>query len=153
MKFFNYRIIFFTFLFLFISCSAAKNELIPTDNSGGYKIESKNNSNVPSGLINVFGKVIDIKTKKPISHTQLIIGCTKANTIENGKYSIIINDTEDLYVFLKAISVGYKTIETKFLNFTNNNFIKIDFYLVEDDRPFINCEGEIINKNNAKNKK
>ncbi|RMZ51631.1 hypothetical protein EB822_01495 [Flavobacteriaceae bacterium PRS1] len=132
-------------MFLLISCSTIKNELIPTDNIGGYKIELKQNSNIEPIEIHIFGKVIDVKTKEPISHTQLILGCFKAQTSGDGEYSFIFKSTKDTMLYLKAISVGYKTIETKFLNFTNNNYVKIDFYLTEDDRPIINCEGVVYN--------
>lgn len=141
MKPFNLIVIFFTYLFLIISCSTIKNELIPTNNIGGYKIELKNNSNIDSTEIHFFGKVIDVATEKPISNAQLTFGCLKYETSSNGEYSFRIKYSDDSTLYLKAITIGYKTIETKFLSFTNNNSIKINFYLAEDDRPFINCGG------------
>ncbi len=124
-----------------IGCSSIKNKLIPTDNKGGYKITIENNLNIDPTEIHFVGKVFDVSNREPIANAELVIGCLKIKTNLNGEYSfkIIKSDTEITYI--KGISVGYKTIETIFLNLKNNNFVKIDFYLTEDDRPFINCEG------------
>jgi len=71
----------------------------------------------------------------------LTIGCYKVQTLTDGKYSFKIKSSNytNTY-FVKAISLGYKTIETAFFPL-NKNSINIDFYLAEDERPFINCEG------------
>jgi hypothetical protein len=50
------------------------------------------------------------------------------------------NSSEVLY-YLKVSCIGYKTIETDFIDLTQKNKINIDFYLAEDDRPFYSCEG------------
>ena len=44
-----------------LSCSSIKNELIPTNNNGGYKmVSSKNDSNSSANEIYIFGNVFDV---------------------------------------------------------------------------------------------
>jgi len=43
-------------------------------------------------------------------------------------------------MFLKVITIGYRSIETDFFNFKKENNLKFEFYLTEDNRPIYNCE-------------
>ena len=134
------KIIVPTFLVLICcSCSSIKNGLIPTNNKGGYKIVYLDkNIEIDSDKIHVFGKVVDIKTNTPLSHSQILIGCLKFETTVNGEFSFKINKT-DIKQHLEISSIGYKKIVTEFLNLKDKNSLKIDFFLEEDDRPMIDC--------------
>jgi hypothetical protein len=137
-----YILLLFTYLLVLGGCSSIKKDLIPTSNKGGYKVNIiKEKSKINSDEVNIIGKVFDVKTGNPISNAELTIGCLKIQSSSQGEYSFKTENPKDDYFFIKVISVGYKTIETDFIDLTNKNQIKIDFYLAEDDRPFTNCEG------------
>ena len=129
------------FLFLLIGCSSTKESLTPTHNKGGYKIkavkfEPKNTD------LKISGTVYDVNGNKPLTHVELSIGCSKIQNSANGEYNFIIkNHLENNPLFIEAISIGYQTVRTNFISIVKKNNINIDFYLSEDDRPFINCEG------------
>lgn len=92
--------------------------------------------------LQITGKVYDIKNNEPLSNVRLSIGCIKIQNSSNGEYSFVIkSNLKDNLLFIEAISIGYKTIQTSLINIVDKNEINIDFYLSEDDRPFINCEG------------
>jgi hypothetical protein len=55
--------------------------------------------------------------------------------------------TSRIIFFIEVISVGYRTIETDCIDIYNKNEVKIDFYLAEDDRPFIYCPPDVEFKN------
>ncbi|SDS63742.1 carboxypeptidase-like regulatory domain-containing protein [Gramella sp. MAR_2010_147] len=113
-----------------------------TDNKGGYIFHLLDNDEYnENGKVEVFGQVVDIETKKPLSNSELIIGCKKVITSTTGKYSIIIEKDQLFYV--QVSSIGYKKVETDFIKFQNQNSINLDFFLDEDDKPLINCEGNI----------
>lgn len=130
-----------TCLFVLYGCFSSKNKLIPTANKGGYKVteiraKSKRNSNE----VTITGTVFDIKTGKSISPPVLLTsGCIKIQASSKGEYSFKTTNFKDDYFFIEVIAVGYRTIETNFINIHNRNEVKIDFYLAEDDRPFIDC--------------
>ncbi len=134
----NKIIITFSYLSIITSCSSIEKRLIPTYNKGGYHIKmlktNLNDSNI------IVGKVFDFTNGKPLSHSEVIIGCLKSKTSSDGKYSFKRNKLSDTF-FMKTSSIGYKTIETDFINLNKKSKMRIDFYLIEDDRPLINCEG------------
>ena len=68
-----------------------------------------------------------------------VIGCFKVITSFDGIYSIKTKDLSSTF-YIKAQSIGYKTVETEFFKLNKEDGMRIDFYLVEDDRPLINCE-------------
>jgi hypothetical protein len=128
---------------LLISCVSIKSEIIPTYNKGGYKINSfKNDINRNPNDIYIIGRVLDVMNKRPISNAQVTFGCFKTQTLSNGEYSFKVKKSNNTNSYIESISIGYKTIETDFLDFSSNNTINIDFFLIEDDRPLINCEGK-----------
>jgi hypothetical protein len=142
MKKHNYILLFFTCLFVLGGCSSFKKELISTNNKGGYKVYTiKSKAKINSEDVTIFGEVFDVETGLPISPVQLTFGCSKIQASSKGEYSFKTKNFKDDYFFIEVISVGYKTIVTNFLDLTNKNEVKIDFYLVQDDRPLINCEG------------
>ncbi|WKB80390.1 hypothetical protein QYR09_11575 [Cellulophaga lytica] len=131
-------ILIFGCFLIIISCSTNKN-LTPTYNKGGYNINLSNTKQNAS-KINIVGQVFDVTNGKPLSHSEVIIGCLKSKTSLNGKYSIILDKSSKTF-FVKTGSIGYKSVETDFINLAEEDEITINFYLMEDDRPFNNCEG------------
>ena len=69
----------------------------------------------------------------------LTIGCLKIQASSQGEYSFITQNFKDDYFFLQVISIGYKSVITDYLDLTNINEVKIDFYMAKDDRPLIDC--------------
>jgi hypothetical protein len=140
MKKYNYILLFITYLFVLGGCSSIKKKLIPTYNKGGYKVNTiKAKAKINSEEVTISGKVFDVETGLPISPVQLTFGCSKIQASSKGEYSFKTKNFKDDYFFIEVISVGYKTIVTNFLDLTNKNEVKIDFYLAEDDRPIIDC--------------
>jgi hypothetical protein len=134
-----------TCLLVLASCSSVKNNLLPTYNSGGYKIiNSKEKSTPNSNELIISGKVYDIKIGKPINNTTLLVSCLKIQVSSKGEYTIKTENSTYPYYFIEVVSLGYKTIQTNFIDLKNKNEITINFYLTEDDRPLINCEGGVI---------
>lgn len=134
---------------VFCGCSSIKNELIPTYNKGGYKVNAiRVKSKINSDEVTIKGTVFDVKTGKPISPPVLLtVGCLKIQTSSQGEYSFKTQNFKDDYFFIEVISVGYRTIETNFIDIYNKSEVKIDFYLAEDDRPFIDCPPDVKFKN------
>ena len=130
-------------------CSSIKNELIPTANKGGYKVNViRVKSKINSDEVTIKGIVFDVKTGKPISPPVLLtVGCLKIQTSSQGEYSFKTQNSKDNYFFIEVISIGYRTIETDFIDIYNKNEVKIDFYLAEDDRPLIDCPPGVKFKN------
>ncbi|MFV5687488.1 hypothetical protein ACM55M_02545 [Flavobacterium sp. ZT3R25] len=115
--------------------------LIPTYNKGGYKIKIiEINSKTNPINLKITGKVFDATNGKILSNAQLVIGCFKIQNSSQGEYTFKTNNLKNDFFYIEAIFTGYKTIQTDFIDLTNKNEIQIDFYLAEDDRPFINCE-------------
>ena len=141
MKKFNCVLSLFTCLLVLSGCSSFKGELIPTANKGGYKvnvIRAKSSINLKE--VTIKGKVFDVETGKPISPpVQLTVGCLKIQTSSQGEYSFKTQNFKDNYFFIEVISIGYRTIETNFIDIYNKNEIEINFYLAQDNRPLIEC--------------
>lgn len=134
-----YKILFVVVLVLG-GCSSTKNKLIPTANKGGYKVNVTKIKTNNSDDVIIKGTVFDIETGKPISPPVLLtIGCVKIQVSSQGEYFYKTQNFKDDYFFIEVNALGYKTIGTDFLDFTGKNEVKIDFYLVQDDRPIIDC--------------
>lgn len=140
MRKFNCILLLFIYLLVLGGCSSFKKGLIPTANAGGYKVEViKKKPKINSGELTIKGTVFDVKTGNPISYAILKIGCFEIYTSSLGEYSYKTKNFKYDYFFIEVNSVGYKTIVTNFLDLTNKNEVKIDFYLAEEDRPLIDC--------------
>jgi len=135
-------IILLVFVLIMSGCSSTKNKLIPTANKGGYKINViKSKSIINSDDVIIKGTVFDIETGKPISPPVLLtIGCIKIQASSQGEYSYKTKNFKYDYFFIEVISIGYKSVITDYFDLTGKNEVKIDFYLTQDDRPFIHCE-------------
>lgn len=129
---------FITIVLTFTRCSSIEKGLIPTYNKGGYKIIPNNTiSTNDSDEINISGKIFDVSTGKPIGDAKITAVCVKANVSPAGKYSFKTEKSTYKHFFITANAFGYKTIETNFIDLSNN--IEVNFYLMEDDKPFIHC--------------
>ena len=142
MKKINLYLILLVFVLAFGGCTTFKNKLIPTANIGGYKVNViKSKSKINSDNIIIKGTVFDIETGKPISPPVLLtIGCIKIQASSQGEYSYKTKNFKYDYFFIEVISIGYKSVITDYFDLTGKNEVKIDFYLTQDDRPFIHCE-------------
>ncbi len=123
---------------LFAYSSAQSQTLIPTNNKGGYIFEKKINKEKAT-LTKIYGHVYSLKDSSEISAAKITLGCTKITTNKDGKFIFqgIYNDLQTNY--LQIVSLGYKTVETDFFQIVTGVNLKIDFYLEEDDKPFIDC--------------
>lgn len=114
-----------------ISCKSG-NRIIPSNNDGGYII-----SNVGSkDSLMIQGFVKDVESLNPIPGSVIKLHCTKVYTDDKGYYSIRLTRNLEPFRLLTSF-IGYRSIETK--EFTSNNSLRVDFYLEEDDKPFIDC--------------
>ena len=147
MKKFNRILLLSACLLVLGGCASIKNKLIPTANEGGYKVEVIKTKPVNSDELTINGTVFDVKTGNPVSYTILKIGCLEIHTSSQGVYSYKTKNFKYDYFFMEVNSVGYKSIVTNFLDLTNKNEVKIDFYLAEEDRPFIDCPPNGVFKN------
>lgn len=130
--------------FLFLQLGTAQNtvELIPTFNEGGYTL--KVNESKKSEKVYIYGRVYDIATKKPLDISQVIYGCAKLKTKEGAYFfeqSLNPNQPIDKDLnFFEAQALGYYPVETERFDLSNVDTLHIDFYLMEDLRPLIQCE-------------
>ncbi len=137
------KIVLMLLITLTAGCASTSKQLLPTNNKGGYSIKY-NRSKDKSDFLYISGKVLDVKTSKPLSDVRLVLGCYKTITSDNGEFLFRIKNIPSLYpnpIFIETNFIGYKSILTDIINTSNTSEIKIDFYLEEDDRPLINCEG------------
>lgn len=145
MKKYNSLSVILACLLILASCSSVKNDLIPTYNAGGYKIiNSKEKSTPNSNELIISGKVYDVKTGKPLNNTTLLVSCLRIHVSSKGEYFIKTENSTNTNYFIEVVSIGYKTIQTNFIDLKNKKEININFYLTEDDRPLMNCEGGVI---------
>jgi hypothetical protein len=125
-----------------LSCSNTKSILLPTNNLGGYTIVKQGSTELDNLRISIIGKVYDISNKNPISGTVIKMGCYQTITKSDGSYKFeLTKGGFDVPVYLSAISIGYKSIETKIFDLVMSSNFEVNFYLSEDDRPLYNCEG------------
>lgn len=135
-------------ILIIVGCATEKSQLLPTNNKGGYLINYiQNRSKVKSDFVFVSGKILDVKTKKPLSDVKLVLGCYKTTSSDNGEFSFKISAIPSaIPTFIETNSIGYKTILTDSINTSNMKEIVINFYLEEDSRPLGDCLGTIIQK-------
>jgi hypothetical protein len=136
-------ILLFVCILVIAGCSSAKDRLLPTYNNGRYTIETTNSNSDSSNMVTISGTFFDIKTKKPITNfpaLTLKYGCNQAKITDQSTFSFKVDNSKRYdYFYLRAVGFMYYTIETNFIDTYNKNEIKIDFYLAEYDRPFLDC--------------
>ena len=139
MKKINLSLILFAFVMILNGCSSTKNKLIPTANKGGYKVNVIKTKTNNSDEVIIKGTVFDVETGIPISNAQVTLGCVKIQTSSQGEYSFKTKNSTYNHYFLEVIYFSYKPIITDYLDLTDKNERIIDFYLILDDRPLIDC--------------
>jgi len=152
MKKYRFVVLVFACLFLMTGCSVAQTKLLPTNNKGGYTVAIGKGQlvNKPETVdflikdgtsVTIRGHVFDVKTKKPLSNVQLTDGCYKFFTTEKGEYSFRTRNLEGNSFYLQAVVYPYLAIETDYIDIYNKKEVIVDFYLMMDQRPLIECSG------------
>jgi hypothetical protein len=137
------KIVLMLLIILTAGCASTSKQLLPTNNKGGYSIKY-NRSKDKLDFLYISGKVLDVKTSKPLSDVRLLLGCYKTITSDNGEFLFKISTIHNVIpTFIETNFIGYKSIMTDIINTTNTNRIQIDFYLEEDSRPLGDCLGTI----------
>ncbi len=138
----KYLITFSIIALLVQGCFNIQPTLTPTYNDGGYNFNKFNSENLlKQDSIIVSGKVISLNKADTNFFATVQLGCNKANTVNSvGNYKLKLRPSD--YKFqLTAISLGYLIVETKPFATIAGDSIIVNFYLEEDKRPLINCEG------------
>ena len=145
----NLTLYYLIMAFISTGCTTQTN-LHSTYNNGRYKYTIYPNKNLEDkNLVSISGSIKDLEKKELLEVSMLEIGCTK--TISKDGFfdlklearGLSIKTTEAIYGQIKAISIGYLNIETIPFNFTSGDSLVIDFYMDEDKKLLIHCEGTI----------
>lgn len=132
-------LIYLTVGIVIISCHPKAVKLKPTYNKGGFTI-SHFQTGSRNGAV-IFGQIKDIETNEIIRSATIKMGCLTVQSDESGAYKIS-DESNTGKSFLTCSFIGYRTIETERFKLDKGDSLKIDFFLVQDDRPLINCEGQ-----------
>lgn len=129
------------FIILFTICAKGQ-EIHPTKNNGGYIMEKyRNKEGHVNDSINFSGKVLNVKSKEIIPFAKIQLLCRKIEVDSLGNFKFTIAKSEFDRNYLSTSAIGFKTVETDYFQISKNQNILINFYLSEDDRPLVNCEG------------
>jgi len=120
-------------------CQPKLSNLIPTYNRGGYT-HDKFKKDLGDGIV-IFGEIRDFETNEAIIAAVVNIGCLTAQPDGAGVFKFTnLMAAED--IFLTCSAIGYRTIETNRFQVEKGDSLKICFFITQDDRPLINCEGQ-----------
>lgn len=122
-----------------ISCQPKVLNIRPTYNNGGFAMSHFQNK--PSNGIVVVGQIKDIETNEIISSATVKMGCLTVQSNDLGLYKFSMESITSKS-FLTCSFIGYRTIETDRFDLITGDSLKVDFFLIQDDRPMINCEGQ-----------
>lgn len=123
-----------------LSCqSKVLTTLKPTYNRGGFALNFYKSKSISKAVI--VGQVKDVDTKQTIGFATIKVGCLTIQSDSSGRYAISEKAPSDIS-FLTCSFIGYRMIETEHFRLSNGDSLKIDFFLAQDDRPIINCEGQ-----------
>jgi hypothetical protein len=131
------------FLFLIVSCqSSGKFKIKSTNNKGGYTVSiKKNTSLIDKDSITIYGYVKSIEDETLLKGAFVKLGCNSIIVDSNGFFKI--NERPSEVIYLSCSWIGFKTIETEIFVLESGDSVNVNFYLSTDDRPLINCEGEV----------
>lgn len=135
-------LIYFTAIVLTTSCHG--NLIKPTYNKGGYtfnKFYNKSLYNNESAII--YGHLRELGSSKVVLSARLNMACASLLVDSTGYYQFN-GKVGDEVTFLTCISLGLRTIETEPFKVQRGDSINVNFFLAQDDRPLVNCEGNII---------
>ncbi|TCN60528.1 hypothetical protein D0809_01375 [Flavobacterium circumlabens] len=141
MKINKFIVLMFSCFFFISGGSFAQKKLIPNNNKGGYNlvVSEEKLKNDDAHYVTIRGHVYDLKTEKPLSVAKLIVGCFEFMTTDQGEYSFKTRNQEDEFFYVEVFAFLYRPVETNYINIYNKKEVIIDFYLAEDDRPFLEC--------------
>lgn len=129
-------------LFIGISCTyQSLSSIKPTYNKGGYTIAITDSKKGIENNIVITGQFRDVETDKPITSGWITIGCQKILIDSMGFYHAKENAYDK--VFLISTAIGYREIETEHFRAERGDSVNINFFLVQDDKPLIDCEGKL----------
>lgn len=129
-------------IILLIVASSSKNvlELYPTYNRGGYTFDRHKSTRLQrQDSAVVTGSIRDIDNQEILIGSNVVLGCIKKNVSDSLYY--IKTDSLRFGTSVIATSVGYLTVETKPLTMQAGDSVVINFYLIQDEKQLINCEG------------
>lgn len=125
-----------------ISCQpriAAK--MKSTYNNGGYTVSIlKKKSPQANNDIVIYGSVNDVGNKSPLIASVIKIGCNSISVNNTGVYYAKEKAVENL--FITCTSIGHLTLETENLKLQKGDSVRVNFFLAQDERPLVNCEGQ-----------
>ncbi|MBC5775493.1 hypothetical protein H8S95_15555 [Pontibacter sp. KCTC 32443] len=128
------------FAILFISCKTEQLVLTPTYNKGGYTLEEyKSKALAAQGEFYVGGRIIEAHTKQPMPGVAVKLGCYFSGD-DYGNYNFKTTPGTELNQLISRY-VGYLDVESKPMKFQAGDSLIIDFYMAQDEKPLINCEG------------
>lgn len=87
----------------------------------------------------IFGEVLDLNDNKEIKDVKITLACTSITTNNKGEFEFTVRNNDLKTNYLEVVALGYKTVETGFFSISPKISLEINFYLEEDDKPFINC--------------
>lgn len=135
----SYILLLFATGVMIISCQPRSLKIRPTYNKGGFTLSHFKNESKKS--IVIFGQVKDIESNRIIRPAVIRMGCLTVQSDNSGMYKMS-EESIGLNSFLTCSFIGYRTIETERFNVQPGDSLRIDFFLIQDDRPLINCEGQ-----------
>ncbi|MFY0630230.1 MAG: hypothetical protein JXR05_07600 [Flavobacteriaceae bacterium] len=125
-------------ILLLTSCSKETSERHKTYNEGWYEWKNHNSKNQLIDSIYISVEVVDKNKKDLLMISKLQYGCMSFN-LKKGINTFKIRKSS-VKMRLKITSLGYLSIETSPYLHVKSDSIVANFYLAEDDRPFLNCE-------------
>lgn len=134
-----YALIYLAVGIVIISCHPKTLNLKPTYNKGGFTISNFQTGSKKGSVI--FGQIKDIQTNELIRGAVIKMGCLTVQSDESGTYKIS-DESNAENSFLTCSFIGYRPVETERFKLEKGDSLKIDFFLAQDDRPLINCEGQ-----------
>jgi len=127
-------------VFICTSCNRSNDrDFRLNDNKGGYTVEFQSSKNNERDSLVVKGNVYDQDSKKPLAATFINFYCEKVQTDATGFYQFKIHLNLDVEYFFRAISIGYKTVNTEIIPLIKSDTLIIDFYLDKDETPIFHC--------------
>jgi len=123
-----------------IGC-AQKSVLLPTHNQGRYSFKLYHSKELENQeKIHLGGSIVDLETKKMLVGATVKFGCLKAVS-EDSRYEFRFGKT-DVQTHVEATAIGYLSIITSPFSLNAGDSLVVSFYLEEDKRPILNCEGQ-----------
>ncbi|WP_242926420.1 hypothetical protein [Pontibacter vulgaris] len=89
----------------------------------------------------IVGKISALNKKAMLVAPTIKYGCISQRA-DSGGY-LIKTKAADIKLQLSATAVGYLAVETEPLITQIGDSIVVNFYLTPDERPLLNCEGNI----------